>query len=313
MLPPGVEVVGLNDKDDAQKQIGKDSVRSGASFSSFFDSALSVVSDGQVSLSDSIKTSSPEALIQPFRRAASDDVLTARRFSVPVDRPPTIARRLSEPVLPLDYTFDLPEIRRSYNTDIMFGSMAGTPRASNLERFGPYNEVDVEGMLLKYLKVQNDDVDSDSDLTRTDGESETAARRQSVASVGRSREISLKPGGNQLVSPQRPRRRRRRKGNPDPGSYAPPPADKAISLPPRGRIPTADEAELRWSVSSGRRPWRAHSSDEILQTPSRDRRGERDTASETNTATLKPSRTRWGEERRAATASRAKEASISPP
>lgn len=308
-------VVALNDTSDSPAAARNESVDS---VSSFVDSALSTMSDDHHSFSDSLKESSPETAFQAVRSASCDNLLNMGRFSAPVDRSPARPRRLSEPVLPVQFDFDVPMIRRSYNTENMFRfEGTSTPRASNIQEF-QIRDLEVEGMILRCLSV-HDDSDSHSDLTRSDGEGgKKASTKDRVAALIRSRDGSSKPGQKD-ASPQRPRRRRRQKDlkEPDPDSTTPSPPDNAISpATARGRFPNewrderrAHKAELRWSVTSAPR-WRAHSSDEILQTPFRRRRELRDVASETDTLSLNPLGTLVAKKRGAL---KAEESFVSPP
>ena len=293
MLPS--HVMALKDTSDTPAPARNESVDS---VSSFVDSALSTVSDGHHSFSDSLKESSPEIAFQALRSASCDNLLNMGRFSAPVDRSPARPRRLSEPVLPVqfDFDFDVPMLRRSYNTENVFRSEGtSTPRASNIEEF-QIRDLEVEGMILRCLSIE-DDSDSHSELTPSDGEGKkTSAAKDRMAALIRSRDGSPKPGQKD-ASPQRPRRRRRRKDQkePDPDSTPSPPDEAMSPTTARGRFPRewrderrAHKAELRWSVTSAPR-WRAHSSDEILQTPFRRRRDFRDVASEADTVSAKSS------------------------
>lgn len=264
--------MALKDAPTSPKLASKESV---GSVSSFLDSALSTVSDGYISYSDSIKGSSPEVDVAeradtPQRSAVSN----IERFSAPVDESPAIPRRLSEPALPRNFDFDLPSLRRSYNTDIFVGSLGTTPRTSNLDIHDDGPDSDVEGMILEYHSIEEQEIEWDSDITKTDLEDERGDKRDKVAALIRSREGSPKPNTKD-PSPQFPRRRGRRRNRRDPGPADSKPAASDILGSPagRGRSPrewrdarAAKTAELRWSVD-GRS--RALSTDEQIQTPRR--------------------------------------------
>jgi hypothetical protein len=234
--------------------------------SSYFDSALSTASDSYISLSDSIKWSSPDEAFATPRRISCVD-LTMARFSAPFDTSPALPRRLSEPVLSHDVHFDVPTFHQSFGTDPVMASGSTTPKASNVRDIFAV-DAEFKGMVLQYGAFADDVSPSDSDLTRTDGEAEVASLKDRMASVVWDREKSPKN-----VMPHRPRRRGRRKDSKDPSAGTKPSCDNgALSPTTWGRSPrewrtecTTERAELRWSVNAST----SNATDELLQTPSR--------------------------------------------